>query len=171
MVLDFFSGWLKLDPNCSNCQRNKSAFACLVVTVSCSQSSPAAIQKPRKIKTNFFSKLFECVSKLLNFALWWNYWGGHGCDPVQSASGGCSGSVAAFEAPELNHALPKPFNGEKLGTLTPFQGKLSLISCLKYDYTSHTCHQCVLPDEGKHVRQMGRSNREMGSVMRLYIYS
>lgn len=152
-----------------------------MATVPCSWSSPtpaasqhqgqqcAAIQEPRN-KTNFFFQVI-CVSKLVNFSLWWNYWRGHGCDPAQSIdSEGCSGTVAAFEAPEQNHGVPKPWSGEKLGTLSPFQRQLYNILPQAW-YTSHTCHQCVLPAEGKHVRQMGRSSTERGSVTRLSIYS
>lgn len=56
------------------------------------------------------------------------------CDAAHSnASGGCSGTVAASETPEQDHAVPKPLSG-KIGDPYPhFQGKLFLISCLKYD--------------------------------------
>lgn len=38
-------------------------------------------------------------------------------------------------------------------------------------YTKQTCKQYVLAAESKHVGQMGRSNTERGSVMKIHIYA
>lgn len=165
----------------------KWAFACLMATVPCSQPSPtpatsqhqgqqsAAIQEliARKEDQNqFFSKSFECVSKLVNFAPWWNYRRGHGCDPAySSASDGCSSSVAAFEAPEKKGCSSQAIKWRKIRHLYPLPRETLFNFLPQVWYTSQTCYRCVLAAEGKHVRQMGRSNTARGSVMRLHVYS